>query len=435
MKAKVLLFLFFPVLCFAQTYTFSTLVNFPATSKKGPIAPESLTIDSSGNLYGISSAGGTSNLGTVFKVTPKGVLTTLHSFIGTDGSFVGVSGLDPSPINAGLVRDSHGNLFGTTPTGGATDPTCPSSGCGTVFKMIPTSNGTYTLTTLFSGAAAQYPTGVALDSLGDIWGLAAYGGCGSGCGVLGNLFEINTTNTFIDIHDFCQFDGEDGCHPTGSPIVDKSGNIEGVSWLGGFFHDATDLEDGGYGLVFSWSPAQQALTALHTFTNADCVSGGCDTFAPTGINDGSLPLAKVTQSSAGVFYGTTAAGGNGAVFFTPDTGFGTVYQIKNDGSFGNGYSILYEFCQQTSCTDGAYPSGPLIRDSSGNLFGTASGGGANGHGVVFRIDSSGNYKVIYNGGTAGVGNNLVMDKSGNLYGTTLNGGPSHNGSVYKLTKK
>jgi uncharacterized repeat protein (TIGR03803 family) len=237
MRAKVLLFLFLPVLCVAQTYTFSTLVNFPAKSKKGPIAPESLIIDSSGNLYGISSAGGTSNLGTVFKVTPGGVLSTLHSFIGTDGSFSGVTGLDPSPMNANLVRDSHGNLFGTTPAGGSTASGCFSSGCGTIFKMVP-SGSSYTLSTLFSGTEALYPTGVTLDASGNIWGVSAYGGC-SGCGEVGTIFEITPSNVFTDVHDFCQFDGEDGCHPTGSPIIDSAGNVDGVTWLGGFFHDPT----------------------------------------------------------------------------------------------------------------------------------------------------------------------------------------------------
>jgi uncharacterized repeat protein (TIGR03803 family) len=81
MKAKLMLFLLsVPALCFAQTYTYSTLVSFPATSKQGPIGPQSLIIDSSGNLYGMSSTGGAFTLGTVFKVTPKGVLSVLHSF-------------------------------------------------------------------------------------------------------------------------------------------------------------------------------------------------------------------------------------------------------------------------------------------------------------------------------------------------------------------
>jgi uncharacterized repeat protein (TIGR03803 family) len=176
------------------------------------------------------------------------------------------------------------------------------------------------------------------------------------------------------------------------------------------------------------------LTALHTFTNEDCALGGCDRYAPLGINDGSLPLAKVVQDSSGFFYGTTAAGGIGAVFFTPDTGFGSVYKVTNDGSFSDQYALLYQFCQQTGCTDGSFPSGPLLRDKSGNLFGTTASGGTGGHGVVFKLDSLGTYSVIYNGGAAGVGNSLVMDKLGNLYGTTINGGPNHNGSVYKLTK-
>jgi uncharacterized repeat protein (TIGR03803 family) len=428
MKTRFVLFIMFlPVLGLAQTYTLSTLASFPPTVRKGPISPHNLIIDSSGNLYGSSTGGGKVNLGTVYEITPAGVVTVLHSFGGTDGSFSGPA-LDPSPVNASLSRDSKGNIYGTTPFGGTLDPTCPTEGCGTVFKMARSQSGTYTLSTLYSGSDGQYPTGVVLDPAGNLFGLSAFGGaanCGLACPPGGSLFEITTAGTFIDLHDFCDLDGEDGCNPTGTPTIDSAGNLYGITFLGGFFHDPNESEDGGYGVVFSWSPISGTLGAIRTFTGADCEQNDCDTGAPVGIPNGAEPLAKLTLDAHGNFYGTTAQGGIGSVVRRV-SGYGTVFM--NAG-------ILYEFCQQANCADGSNPSGKLILDSVGNIYGVAPNGGANGHGVVFTISSAGVYRVIYNGGSAGVGDAVVMDKAGNLYGTTLAGGASHNGSIYKLTKK
>lgn len=103
----------------APAQTFTTLVNFNGTNGAFP-QPEGLLQGIDGNLYGTTDGGGANNSGTVFKMTPNGVLTTLHSLITTDGA---------SPA-AALVQAANGNLFGTTQNGGA-------SGSGTVFKMTP----------------------------------------------------------------------------------------------------------------------------------------------------------------------------------------------------------------------------------------------------------------------------------------------------------
>jgi uncharacterized repeat protein (TIGR03803 family) len=418
MKAKLLLvFLFLPMFAVSQTYTFSTLVSFPAVSKNGPSSPSTLIIDSAGNLYGVSNKGGAHGLGTVFKVTPAGLLSTLYSF----GS-VSNDGLAPFGT---LARDSAGNLYGTASTGGTLDPACLTTGCGTVFKLTAGTNGTFTFSVLFSGPQEDSPQGVTLDSARNVYGISAFGGTNNG-----SIFEITTGGVFTDLYDFCEFDGEDGCHPAGNPIFDKTGTLYGVTSAGGFFHGANDAEDGGYGVVFSWSPTLGFQGATHTFTDGECETpSACDVNPPTGFPDGALPLAKLTQNTAGDKFGTTFAGGLGAAFGQFDSGFGTVYKIAANGA----YSILYSFCHQTNCTDGFGPAGAIVLDSSGNVFGTSKGGAQN-HGAVFKITSTGTESVIYSAtGSAGVGSALVMDKAGNLYGTTA-GGSAHTGSIFKLTK-
>src|SRR5450631_50010 len=125
MKTRLLLFLLLPVLAVAQTYTYSTLVNFPPATQQGPFWPGSrLLMDADGNLYGTSLYGGiygsaSGGYGTAFKVTPQGVLTVLHNFgNATDGQVP----------EGNLTRDAAGNIYGTTRVGGA-------SGVGTVYKL------------------------------------------------------------------------------------------------------------------------------------------------------------------------------------------------------------------------------------------------------------------------------------------------------------
>jgi uncharacterized repeat protein (TIGR03803 family) len=99
-------------------YTFCSKTNCPDGYR--PYA--GLVQATDGNFYGATNAGGPKNLGTVFKITPGGTLTTLHSFDGTDGAY-------PA---AGLLQATDGNFYGATIEGGAY---CPSYGCGTVFSL------------------------------------------------------------------------------------------------------------------------------------------------------------------------------------------------------------------------------------------------------------------------------------------------------------
>lgn len=130
----------------AQTYAYKTIYNFQLNGT-GPAYPNSLIRDSAGNLYGTSLQGGKSNAGTVFKITPRGVLTVLHTFNGTT---------DGSAPNS-VARDiRQGNLYGTT--------------SNTVFKMTLQKNGTYKFSTIFNDSANLLLGAATIDSKGNLFG-------------------------------------------------------------------------------------------------------------------------------------------------------------------------------------------------------------------------------------------------------------------------
>ena len=366
----------------AQTYTFSTLYSFPGTagSPQGPASP---IIDSSGNVYG-TSLGGKYGFGTVFKVTPKGVMSVIHDFGGTASD-----GKDPVTI----IRNSTGTIFGITSFGGANNQ-------GNIFKLAP--NGTETILYNFT-TENDLPLSLLLDSTGDLYG---YYEDGSNNLTIGSVFKFTHAGVFSHIYTFCSLSNcADGSVPWG-PLILKGGNLYGATEYGGV-QAPNDL---GLGVVFELTPGGEE-TVLHAFTGPP--------------NDGDFPLAKVTQDSAGNLYGTTEYGGA--------QDLGTIYKIDTSGV----ESILYNFCSLPNCADGELPIAPVVVDAEGNLFGTTwHGGPSNDGGTVYRLSPAGVLTVLHDAvsGKAGVGNKLVMSVSGSLYGVTYYGGTNHTGAIYKLTK-
>ncbi len=154
-------------------------------------------------------------------------------------------------------------------------------------------------------------------------------------------------------------------------------------------------------------PAQaQTETVLYNFLNNP---------------DGAYPLGNLTSDGAGNFYGTTDIGGL--------YGYGTVFELSPNGSGGWNETVLYSFCSQTNCADGAQPTYVnLIFDGQGNLYGTTNAGGANQIGTVFELSPVGTNwteTVLWNFPNAGDGGypepGLIMDASGNFYGTNSAG--------------
>ena len=149
--------------------------SFPANSMDGAVPEAGLVMDSSGNLYGTTSSGGAHSVGTVFEVTSAGPETVLYSFTG---------GLDGGIPYGGLVLDSEGNLYGTTRSGGAYHG-------GTVFELTPT--GAETVWHSFGhGTDGKFPyAGLVRDSNGNLYGTTMDGGTSG----LGTVFQISASGT------------------------------------------------------------------------------------------------------------------------------------------------------------------------------------------------------------------------------------------------
>jgi uncharacterized repeat protein (TIGR03803 family) len=383
--------LLLPGLASAQTYTYSTLVNFP--SSNGPLGPNTpLTIDNSGNLYGTSEEGGTFGVGTVFEVTSKGVLTTLYNF-GTNNSESFLEGAYPVD---NLVREkSTGNLYGVTATN--YDGNCFDGdfACGVIFEVTSTGKESTVYDLPYCGQGSFPYGGVNLDSAGDVYG-EYYCAVGNGYDKVFKMTTAGKVTTYAFL----------GYNVVSSALITNSaGNLYG-------YGEANSTSP--YSII-KITPSTGKLTTVYTFAS------------------GITPSGKLTQDTAGNFYGTTSNGGT--------NGSGTLFKYSTKEI----YSVLYNFGSQSECTDGVTPLGWLTLDSSGNLYGLTSGGGTggctDGNGVIFKVTSSGKESVLYdftcspsNDFSGGTTLGLVEDASGNFYGASSCVGDNGTGSVYKLTK-
>ena len=327
---------------------------------------------SDGNLYGTTYNGGPDDLGTVFKITPSGTLTTLYSFRGYPS--------DGGTPWGGLIQASDGNLYGTTFRGGV-------YGYGNVFKI--TTAGTMTSLYSFSdGSDGAGPTaGVIQASDGNLYGTTYYGSAYH----WGTIFKITTDGALTTLY---SFNGSDGSSPGGSLIQASDGNLYGTTILGGA---------GNIGTVFRIT-TDGTLTSLYSF------SGG---------NDGAYPYAGLIQASDGNLYGTTYKGGAG--------NRGTVFQITPSGTL----TTIHSF----NSFDGAYPYAGLIQASDGNLYGTTAEGGASGNGTIFATTTGGTLNTVYSfNGSEGASSlaALLQGRDGLLYGATYYGGAANDGVMFAL---
>jgi uncharacterized repeat protein (TIGR03803 family) len=340
---------------------------------QGANASAGVIRDSLGNLYGTTTKGGLAKAGVVYKVDTAGRQSVLYSFTGS---------ADGGTPSSGVIRDSAGNFYGTTYSGG-------SAGLGTVYKL-DTSGHETVLHSFTGGADGATPIGgVIRDAAGNLYGTTINGGP-SNAGV---VYKINTTGQENILYNFGG--GADGAGPTCGVIRDAAGNLYGTTAGGG----------SGYGTVYKLDTTGHE-TVLHSFTAGQ---------------DGVTPQAGVTRDSAGNLYGTTIGGGLG---FT-----GVVYKVTPTG----GESVLYSF---TGGSDGGFPYAGVVRDSAGNLYGAATIGGPSSGGVVYKLDPAGHQTVLYGFGMGAGGSSPdsapVLDSAGNLYGTTELGGLANNGVVYEI---
>jgi uncharacterized repeat protein (TIGR03803 family) len=371
-----------------------TLHDFAVKGNDGSSVYSSLTLDAAGNLYGTTVDGGQFNEGIVFELspTPTGQWkeTILYSFKGGSSD-----GANP---HTAPVFDSAGNLYGST-VGGGLDAKFCNSGCGVVYKLTPSADGTWTETVLheFTSAAdggVAY-AGVALDSAGNIYGATQVGGTSEN----GVFYELSATSggswQETVLHNFGGQPDVSDAYAT--PVFDSAGNLYGTSYGGGAHGQGTVYE-------LSQSSGDWTEQVLYSFK---------------GGSDGDEPFAPVAFDKAGNIYCTTAEGGTQNV--------GTAFELL--AAQGWKKVILHQF-QGVEFGDGANPNG-LVFDAKGNLYGTTVGGGTDNPGTIFRLTpTSHGWKetILYNftAGNDGAYPSAapILDSAGHLFGTTLWGGPA-----------
>lgn len=392
--------------CWAGTYT----VLYTFTGGFGGGQPNgSLISDTAGNLYGTTFSGGTINsncasgCGVVFQLIKgsngKWTEKVLHSFPG------GTGGNQPA---TGLAMDSLGNLYGTTEFGGNT--AC-AGGCGTVFELIPGSNGRWTWKGLhnFTGSTGgASPLGrLILDASGNVYGTTYSGNnCSAACGTVFELIHnANGTWTYKGIYQFSHI--QNGSNPAAGLTFDSLGNLYGTTEFGGVFDCASRTT---CGTVFELMPG---LNGHWTFQQL---------FAFTNLT-GAYPTSELIFDSSGNLYGTTSIGGLGSGSNLP----GNVFELMPPPSGPWTQQILSS--QRAAQT--------LIFDTLGDLFGVATGGGkGNATGLLFELSPGGGWtgSVLHTfnapGGDFPTGA-LIFDMSGNLYGTTSAGGAQSQGVAFE----
>lgn len=347
-----------PTLLQAQTYI--DLHDFDCTVEGcSPTYPAVLAQGRDGNLYGSTNAGGNSGMGTVFKMTPEGAMTTLYNFSGSDG-------WNPS---GGLALGTDGNFYGTTNIGGANN-------LGTIFKITPAGK----LTTLHSFAASEGANphgGLVMGKNGSFYGTT--------CDQFGPWtgFSITSSGTFKLLTSSvppCPFSGL---------ILGNDGKLYGASQAGGTLYQGT---------VFSMTPGG-AIKVIYSFDQTH----------------GSTPYSPVAQGNDGFLYGTTSGGGAhqaGVVFKMTTAGKITLLH-QFDGTGGNDGTS--PFGGVVAATDGKYygvtssgaNSGPV---PSGNLFSVTSGGN---YSILYPFDA-------VHGSLAEA--TPMQHTNGKIYGLTERGG-------------
>ncbi len=428
-----------------NSYTESVLYNFQGGAD-GSTPLASVIMDSTGSLYGTTTAGGSAGQGTVFKLSWNGVgyiESILYSFKGgTDGSFPAAS----------LIAGRRGALFGTTASGG-------SAARGTAFKLTPAGN-TYTEKIMHSfkgGPEGDDPVcALIADSTGNLYGTTHGTPYNNG----GSVFRLTPAGSSYSekiLHSFLQ---GDGAVPYAAVIGDSTGALFGTTYGGGAFERGSvyRLIPNGNGLredfLYKFQPAPDGANpvggliadgsgALYGTTQLGGSANKGTVFKLTpsgngynesvlysfqGTADGAAPYSTLLEDLSGALYGTAASGGSGAA--------GTVFKLTPlGGSYS--FSILYTFTGAAG--DGRVPQAGLLGDSVGNLFGTTAFGGANSKGTVFELTPSGNTYTesilhIFTGGTDGEHPvaSLIADSFGSIYGTTK-GGARDPGTVFKLT--
>ena len=357
-----------------------------AGSGDGEYTDTELVMDSVGNLYGTSVQGGTYGGGTVFQVTPAGVHTVLYDFTG---------GADGGEPYKGVTLDTQGNLYGTAVTGGG--GSCE-GGCGVAFKLS-NSGGVWTQTVIHTFTGGNDGSGpgspVAIDKQGNVYGTTPTGGA-NGMGVVyqlrpgatggndggggsasrlmidatGNLYGVCTvggTNGFGTVYKMSSVQGKwqfttlyafkdqpDGALPYGGVISDKAGNLYGTTYYAGV-HDL--------GTVYKLTHGNGTWTesVLYSFK---------------GGTDGASPISSLVADAAGNLYGTTSDGGAAACVC------GVIFKLTRGATGKWTESVAYRF---PGMPQPGFAYNGMVGDSAGNFYGATVHGGSGNDGAIYQF--------------------------------------------------
>jgi uncharacterized repeat protein (TIGR03803 family) len=387
--ALMAMFLFLPAACQpAKAQTYTVIHNFTRKGSDGASPYGGPVLDSSGNLYGTTYAGGTYGSGNVYELSPSGstwTYTSLYNFkAGTDG--VG-------PAFGSLAIGADRALFGTTEGGGY---------FGTDFAICECPGREAQIHRFGMGTDGAQPIGgVVLDSVGNFYGTTSLGGAFGN----GTVFEEKHSDrgwSEITLYSFTG--GDDGTNPPAGVTLDGHGNLFGTTSMGGANFD---------GVVYELSPSGSGWTqtVLYTFQ---------------GLNDGQNPVGGVVLDGAGNLYGTTFDGGI--------NGGGTVYELSPSAN-GWTFTVLYSF---TGGYGGPYNK---LAIAKGSIYGMTNADGTNGFGSVFKLTpANGGWKFTdlhdFAGGSDGAVayGSVAVDSAGNVFGTTNEGGSENQGLVFEITQ-
>jgi uncharacterized repeat protein (TIGR03803 family) len=401
--------------------------KFEFSGADGAFPYGSLIKASNGKLYGMTSEGGSNNVGVLFEYDLGiDVYTKKFDFSSADGR---------SPFGS-LIQASNGKLYGMTFAGGA-------SGLGVLFEFDAGTN-VYTKKFDFSSANGENPEGSLLQaSNGKLYGMTKAGGA-SGLGV---LFEYDVaTNVYTKKFDFSSADGHS---PFGSLIQASNGKLYGMTSAGGAYYS---------GVLFEYDAATDVYTKKVDFSK--------------DVN-GANPWGSLLQASNGKLYGMTSRGGtnNSGVLFEYDAAtdvytkkvdfsttnnggvfpYGSLLQASNGKLYGmtgqggtSDAGVLFEYDAGAnvytkkfdfSSADGAFPLGSLIQASNGKLYGMTGSGGTNASGVLFEYDAGTNvYTKKFDFSSANGANpkgSLIQASNGKLYGMTSQGGTGGAGVLFE----
>jgi uncharacterized repeat protein (TIGR03803 family) len=250
----------------------------------------------------------------------------------------------------------------------------------------------------FSGDDGKYPDAPLIrDGQGNFYGTTSRGGTHDS----GTIFKLSPPHKLTVLYSFTG--GADGSFPGGRMVMDAGGNLYGMASNGGVEHAGT---------IYKYAPGG-SFEILYAFN---------------GRRHGEAPVGGLIMDAAGNLYGMTDIGGK--------FDWGTVFKIAPNKKL----TVLHSFDVHS---EGAEPSGPLLLDSGGNLYGTTAQIGLHGGGALFKLAPAGDGSYVWtllhafcafqsgcNEGQAQYG--VIADASGNLYGTTGGGGPYGGGIIYKL---